>query len=738
MNSNMYQRLSILSVIILAAVCGLVWLGHHSIRIWAQGMEGTRIAEFAEVADQVRQDVKRKLDEFMTQEQNRPYTDYQYYYVPDDAVTSQQQMAVLRSPLSGKLEHGLAYGHFQIQPDSKVTTPVINIEKRQAETALERNEELHAKALANTLNIENNLFPALSGLAPDAPNLAIGREAIQPQKEETITSAKAKLTRQEPVQSTLGKDAIARSDRTQKSYPIESFQNLDQEAQIIKQSRALVTSNIARNPEASRRQVVPPQSQEQMEHLPPALSEGLSREEMASLSPTRHNEAIDDNLREVQTRQRPAIGVDVEQQINGSMVDQSQSQSSAGRRGQSASPQPQAAQEQYRTDLYDTQQSTAGQDQSDMVEIRVDPFEPIVAPGKDAEQSIFGGQVFMLRGVQIEDVQFQQGFMLNEEKLLEEIEKSAQSFVREDMSFELARTQNEHSTYTAILDFGFGHLLLNLIETNPGGMTRRIDELRTWFFSIITVVLLAVTLALAGLWYNARAQIKLAQKKDDFISAVSHELRTPLTSIRMYSEMLEKNWVKSKDKAAEYYRNMRQESERLSRLIENVLDFSRIQRGRKKYSFSVGDLNQCVADVVAMMRPHAEQNNFSIQTELGQIEQSAFDRDAVTQIVVNLLDNAIKYARSAEDRAIIVRTRGDGRFVWIEVEDRGPGIPHRQRKKIFEQFYRAGAEATRETAGTGLGLALVKKFAEAHNGFVEIISAKPTGAIFRVALAVRA
>jgi signal transduction histidine kinase len=203
----------------------------------------------------------------------------------------------------------------------------------------------------------------------------------------------------------------------------------------------------------------------------------------------------------------------------------------------------------------------------------------------------------------------------------------------------------------------------------------------------------------------------------------------------MYAEMLEKSWVKSQDKAAEYYRNMRQESERLSRLIENVLDFSRIQRGRKKYVFNVGDINNRVGAVVEMMKPYAAQRGFSVKTELGQIEPLAFDSDAVTQIVVNLLDNAIKYARNAEDRTITVRTGSDGRFVLIEVEDRGPGVPHRQREKIFESFYRSEAEATRQTAGTGLGLALVKKFAEAHDGFVEVVGARPTGAIFRVALA---
>jgi signal transduction histidine kinase len=275
------------------------------------------------------------------------------------------------------------------------------------------------------------------------------------------------------------------------------------------------------------------------------------------------------------------------------------------------------------------------------------------------------------------------------------------------------------------------------METDPAYIVTQISKLRIWYFSITAVVTLAVTLAVGSLWLNARAQILLAQKKDDFVSAVSHELRTPLTSIRMHAEMLEKDWIKSKDKLSEYYSNMRQESERLSRLIENVLDFSRIQRGRKKFSFKLGDVNKCVTDVIEMMRPYAGQKGFVVKTELGDCGQISFDSDAVTQIVVNLLDNAVKYAGNAEDKTIIVRTQSDKNFTLIEVEDHGPGIPHRQQKKIFEQFYRIGAEATRETAGSGLGLALVKKFAQAHNGFVEIINVRPTGAIFRIALAVQ-
>ena len=637
----MYKRLIILSAIIFVAMCGLIGLGYHSIRIRAQGMEGSRLGEFAAVAEQIRQDMTRKLDEFMQTEQSRPYTDYQYYYVPENVAPGQQQMPVLRSPLGGGLEHGLAYGNFQIEPDGSVITPNDNVDQRQNLT--DSDNELFTDALLNRKNIEDNLLPVMRGTAPGSlkMNLYSGNSAA-PSKE----------------QDQFAKEASQKGKLSQ-SYPIESLQSKGQKTQVIEQRRSVLEQNIISN--------VAAQSQQQIQE-PAAQAEQIA------------------------------------------VLDEQQAES-------------------------------PDESQTETVQVRIEPFFPVVVPGGQAEQSIFGRQVFLLRHVQIEDRHFLQGFQLNEKKLVEQIEESALRFVRKGMSFELSPREIAHDNgdvaHAAILNFGFGDIVLNLKEIDPGWIGKEIRHLRTWYFSIVAIVLFAVTLGLASLWRNATAQIKLAQKKDDFISAVSHELRTPLTSIRMYSEMLEKNWVKSQDKVVEYYGNMRQESERLSRLIENVLDFSRIQRGRKKYAFNAGDINKCIADVVEMMRPYAVQKGFSIRNEPGRIEESTFDADAVTQIVVNLLDNAIKYAREAEDKTITVRTKTDGKFTVIEVEDHGPGVPHRQRNKIFEQFYRSGAEATRETAGTGLGLALVKKFAEAHNGFVEIISAKPTGAIFRVALATR-
>jgi signal transduction histidine kinase len=183
---------------------------------------------------------------------------------------------------------------------------------------------------------------------------------------------------------------------------------------------------------------------------------------------------------------------------------------------------------------------------------------------------------------------------------------------------------------------------------------------------------------------------------------------------------------------------MRQESERLSRLVENVLDFSRIQKGRKEYALQLGDINACVSEVIAMMQPYAEQHGFTIEADLAARDEMPFDKDAVTQIVVNLIDNAVKYAQAAQDKTVRVRTAREGQFIVIEVQDHGPGIPHRQRRKVFDQFYRGAGHADSHVqgTGTGLGLALVKRFAEAHGGFVEIRSVQPTGVTLKVGLAI--
>jgi signal transduction histidine kinase len=673
----MYKRLIPVSIIILLALCGLAALGYHSIRIWSQGLQGSRLGEFAAVAEQIQLDVKRKLDDFLLAEQQRPYTHYQYYYIPENIAENQLQQQVqqavpsLRSPLAEKLENNFAYGYFQIQPDGSIVTPYDRDLALQTESKEVRDNDFIAQAQYHYQNIDDNLLPAITSpsgiLQPQKPQSLLAREIKKKpdslestsqigiyDRDDRLEQVQEKQNVQQPEAQTTQKSSSTSTRSRKESYPVGSLLSQPQQDQFMQKTRRSVEQNVVLNE---------PAPQQQDNEVP--------RQTMANL---------------------------FQQRLN-------------------------------------TEQQTQQQDDEEIVQIRISPFWPILTGGINTEKSLLGNQVFLVRSVQYDNNLFYQGFQINEIRLAEEVKESAVRLMREGMDFELSRTENGGTAYTAILDFGFGNFILNLIETDTSWIPKRISWMKKWFFSIIILVFFASALGLASLWRYAHAQMVLAQKKDDFISAVSHELRTPLTSIRMYTEMLDKDWIKSEDKRTEYYKNMLDESERLSRLIENVLDFSRIQKKRKKYTFTTGDLNKCVYEVVKMMRPYAHQNGFTIQADFKAALLTTFDRDAIKQITVNLLDNAIKYARSAEDKTIAVRTYTDGRYILIEVEDHGPGIPHLQRKKVFEQFYRCEAEATRETPGTGLGLALVKKFAQAHNGFVEIISSKPTGSIFRVAIA---
>jgi signal transduction histidine kinase len=255
---------------------------------------------------------------------------------------------------------------------------------------------------------------------------------------------------------------------------------------------------------------------------------------------------------------------------------------------------------------------------------------------------------------------------------------------------------------------------------------------------LIAWVALTLGLVLSGglvLMYRLGAkQIDLNQQQRDFVSAVSHELKTPLTSIRMYSEMLREGWA-DEERRRGYYEFIHDESERLSRLISNVLQLARMSRDELKVEpqpVSVGQLMDMVESKVATQAGHA---GFRLEIQCGDEVGSrtlSVDHDAFTQIMINLVDNAIKFSARADQRLIKVSARRS-RDGWVEfaVRDHGPGIARDQMRKIFRLFYRSENELTRETVGTGIGLALVHRLATAMGGEVDVVNQDP-GAEFRV------
>ncbi|MBN1845903.1 MAG: HAMP domain-containing histidine kinase [Sedimentisphaerales bacterium] len=721
----MYRRLLILFGIILGALAGLSWLGFRAIELQEEGLRNKREADFASVAERIRRDVKHKVDEFVATERRRDFAEYQPYYVREDVVAANDALAIFRSPLQDSLEQGLAYGHFQIDPQGRIVTPYFD-------QGPSHDQSVQARTYRRM--IQERLLDSLSGVwtQPGGEILIAGQTAMdtnrildaQNLQQDSAASGFTQQKRSAKLDDG-GKGKLAGYADT-----LPNLQGKDQETQIFNRSRDIFEQNFMLNSGnqvdgSQQRQTTQEQQQETRQE--PQTTQRPQRDRQQQMTTT------------APAPQPPVLPPEP------SVAPQADAQWQMQQGPQSAGPRQTTARmlagaldalAEGSADAPRGHSLPQQERQEDLVQVRVEPFVQLLVADPNDTTGLFDGRIFLVRHVQIENTHYLQGFQLNEPALLAQVRESSERLIGPTMRYDLTRREDRQAAYNAtILDFGLGELLLGLYETRPGWIGRQIRQLQWWYFGILAVVFLVVGLGIVSMWHNVREQMRLARKKDDFISAVSHELRTPLTSLRMYIEMLEKGWLKSDDKRAEYYRNMRQESERLSRLIENVLDFSRIQRNRKHYQFQAGDINDVVGKAVEMMRTCADQKGFCLETDFAEAVPAAFDRDAVMQIVINLVDNAVKYAGDAPDKRILIRTRSVDGYVLIEVEDHGPGVPHRQRRRIFDEFYRCEAETTRETAGSGLGLALVQRFAQAHDGFVEILTAHPQGALFRVHLA---
>jgi signal transduction histidine kinase len=227
--------------------------------------------------------------------------------------------------------------------------------------------------------------------------------------------------------------------------------------------------------------------------------------------------------------------------------------------------------------------------------------------------------------------------------------------------------------------------------------------------------------------------MQLAKLKSDFVANVSHELRTPLALIRLYAETLELGRLTSSEKFQEYYRIIRKESERLTALINNILDFSRIEAGKKEYSFSQTNLPDLVRQTLDSYRYQIEQQGFRYEESIASdIPPVRVDREAIARSLVNLVNNALKYSSNEKFIGVnLYRANGD---VNLEVVDHGIGIPKGDLSRIFDKFYRVGDPLVHNTKGSGLGLSLVQHIVSAHGGRVMVESTPGKGSKFTIAL----
>jgi signal transduction histidine kinase len=253
--------------------------------------------------------------------------------------------------------------------------------------------------------------------------------------------------------------------------------------------------------------------------------------------------------------------------------------------------------------------------------------------------------------------------------------------------------------------------------------------------SFIILAILSV-LTIGGLLLTKRIvskEMALAKLKSDFVSNVSHELRTPLALIRLYAETLELGRINTQEKKHQYYRIIRKESERLTALINNILDFSRIEAGRKEYEFRETDIAELVRNTLDSYRYQVEQQGFALEENIeGNLPTVYVDREAIARALVNLVNNALKY--SDQEKFLGVKLYKDKGSVKLEVVDHGIGIDRRDHGKIFEKFYRAGDPLVHNTKGSGLGLSLVQHITQAHGGDIEVESTPGRGSKFTLSL----
>jgi signal transduction histidine kinase len=269
---------------------------------------------------------------------------------------------------------------------------------------------------------------------------------------------------------------------------------------------------------------------------------------------------------------------------------------------------------------------------------------------------------------------------------------------------------------------------------DPGSLTADARKVRLTLWIVTLALVGAVAAGSVLVARSVGDEMKLAARKTDFVGNVSHELKTPLTSIRMFSELLGGPGADDPQKTRHYAEILSRESARLSRLINRLLDFSKLDRGEMRLERTPLDLPSLIRETVGDLRESVEAAGMELDLKLpdGDGVVVAGDRDALAQIVVNLLGNAVKYAASGKSVEVALeQTKNEA---ILSVSDRGPGVPRAHRRRIFERFYRVDDSINSGIDGSGIGLALCRQIAERHGGSIRHEPRKGGGSVFALSL----
>lgn len=277
---------------------------------------------------------------------------------------------------------------------------------------------------------------------------------------------------------------------------------------------------------------------------------------------------------------------------------------------------------------------------------------------------------------------------------------------------------------------------VNVALVSAAELTEAVARRRALELALVGTSWLVVLVGLTVVLVAAARERKLSSLKSDFVANVSHELKTPLSLVRMFGELLQSGRVENDEKRQQYLAIIVSESERLGALIENVLDFAKVERGKAAYQFAAANVRDVVSRAVEACRVRAQREQIELVLDQAEdLPQTEIDERAIEIAVINLVDNALKYA--PDGRRIQISTRRKADHVEIRVTDQGPGIAAEDRKRIFERFERGRGAQAKQIRGSGIGLALVKHIAEAHGGRAWVEPADPHGSTFVLSVKLR-
>ncbi len=347
-------------------------------------------------------------------------------------------------------------------------------------------------------------------------------------------------------------------------------------------------------------------------------------------------------------------------------------------------------------------------------------FQVEVAP----LQSVLIGndQIFIFRRIMINQKIYRQGFILKVQAFLNHL---AQNYFNNQpmANFTNLRLQvTDQGRQIQLAEAGVSiqnpTFVLQRVFPSPFtflSATLSCDEIprsagRQTLMMMMGVLAAIFLIGLFAIYKSTQTLVDLSERRSQFVSSVTHELKTPLTNIRMYIEMLAQGIARDTEREQEYFQIIDSEGSRLTRLINNVLDLAKLEKKQRALDLKPGTFEEVVAEVQTVMQAKLKQEGYTLKFVQDAKHPFRYDREAMIQVLINLIENSIKFGQAAVRKEITIRTYCDGRWVKITVSDYGPGIPRRALKKIFDDFYRVDNSLTQTTRGTGIGLALVKKF----------------------------